>query len=96
MKPLTMPLLIIGSFLILTCSSGESGISRDHAPGEDRRAPSVVILECRNQEYVRNIETYGTISYVTKAEIYPMGDQIIEEMLFDEGDTVSSGDVHRD
>ena len=54
--------------------------------------PVVDILECRIGEYVRTIETFGTISYVTKAEIYPMGAEIIDRMNYEEGDSVRVGE----
>ncbi len=56
-------------------------------------APLVESYECTRQEYSRSIETFGTIRYVKKTEIYPMASEIIRHMYFEEGDTVSAGSV---
>ncbi len=92
MNPSKIFLFFLPVLLILSCGQKKPEV-RIEPLNREITAPAVEILECRTEEYVRTIDTFGTISYVTKAEIYPMGAEIIDRMFYEEGETVRSGDI---
>ena len=92
MKNSSNVLLFLGILLSLYSCSRENTVGTNQT-GTGRDIPAVNILECHLQEYRRTYSTFGTVSYIKKAEVYPVFSELIREMPFEEGDTVAEGDL---
>ena len=85
---------IIPLFCILGClfSCGHDNSSEVKTYTVDA-APRVELTECFKTSYTPEFESFATIGYVKKADIYPMSSEIIRNMMVVEGETVSRGDI---
>lgn len=58
-----------------------------------RLPPLVEEYICRKELSINEISTYGTISYINKADVVPMSSETISELYFEEGEKVRKGEV---
>lgn len=88
-RPLTVILIPLLFFL----GSCDEKTSEESAAGEDSNAPVVKLVSCLSKAYSRTYETYGTVAYLSKADVCPMSSEIIQSIPFEEGDRVRKGEV---
>lgn len=83
-----IPILCI--FCCLSCGQEKTSVSEKISTAE---APRVELTECFSSSYTPEFESFATIGYVKKADVYPMSSEIIREMRHEEGEAVRRGDI---
>jgi len=78
------------SVLLLLLSACRAHPVRDVA---GQLPPLVEEYVCRYELMRNEISTFGTVSYLNKADVVPMSSETIRELYFEEGDTVYKGEV---
>lgn len=80
------PLIILGP-LVFSCAGRDGGTPEGLSPKQNLRSVEVVIAEMR--ENVPEIESFGSISFITKTDISPSVEGIIRRIHVEEGDRVA-------
>ncbi len=93
MNKLTIPAVLLWACLLLLFSCSPENKQETEQAGSAQYTPAVEIGRCTLRDYAESYETFGTISYVTKADVFPMSNEVIRKMYFEEGDSVRKGDI---
>jgi len=91
-KGITAGCLLLVLLVLLSCRE-KYEMTVLPAEQEAVRAPVVKTVTCGKREYTRDFSTFGSVAYVSKADVYPKSGEIIESLTFEEGDRVRRGDV---
>jgi len=86
-KRVILMIYSLTTVLILSCTKQAKETPTDPLP------PLVEEYICKNELTKNEISTYGTISYLAKADVVPMSSETIRELYFEEGEFVRKGEV---
>jgi multidrug resistance efflux pump len=84
----TLFYILISLPQIISCSK-ETGMDT----AKESYPPLVEEYVCRNELLLNELSTYGSISYINKADVVPMSSENIQELYFEEGEEVQKGDI---
>ncbi|RKX79642.1 MAG: hypothetical protein DRP87_02335 [Spirochaetes bacterium] len=79
-------MLLIIPALVLSCA-------KDHPTAPLPVKEKVSVVEVSKESVSRTLDTFGTVLYSSKADVYPSTEGIIEEVLVEEGDAVGKDDI---
>lgn len=92
-KLLILPLLIVFSFAVSSCSESEGSEKSSKNSEDNTRAVSVETLELKGTNYIDYINVIGTLKPLEKASLSYQTGGIIKEIVKDKGEKVSAGET---
>ena len=92
-KLLILPLLLIFSFAVSSCSESEGSEKDSKSDVDKTRAVSVETMELKGTDYIDDINVIGTLKPFEKATLSYQTGGIIKTIVKDKGEKVNKGDT---
>lgn len=92
-KLLILPLLIVFSFALSSCSDSEGSEKSSNNAEDNTRAVSVETIELKSINYIDYINVIGTLKPLEKASLSYQAGGIIKEIVKDKGEKVNMGET---